>query len=277
MNDLTFVCPPDRAIIANIKDRRIVVVVDAVKDIQAAIDLMCELVPINPMHALWVNDHNATIAEINPEDHWKQFHISLYARSMGDKLAFLRKMNSFTALNIRFFLPVGDKDNIVSLQFITSLGFHSGIIFEKNIDAVNAEMLTDLCYYNKYMKACSGTIEPFNHIKGYYIDKSGFNLICDIGEVYYASPSKFVHVDQSGMLSLNDMFGQKKALNISIEHWPEIFENEIYKSALDESKQHFLKQTRCSKCSTWRVCQGKFVKSEMFNYCEDFFSNILYA
>lgn len=277
MNELTFVCPPDKKLISKIKDKKIVVVVDHASEIQSAVDVLSEVVTFNPVHALWVNDPQTSISDIMPQENWNRFHLSLHLKSLGEKIVFLENMKRFTALNVRFYLPISNIENIVSIQMITSLGFHTGMLFAEKLDEKNIEMLTDLCYYNKYMKACQGTIEPFNHIKGNYIEKSGFNLVCDIGELYYASPDKFIHVGTDGNLSVCDIFGHKTALGLSLEHWTELANNDIYRSLLEEQKQHFLQQTQCSRCSTWRICLGKFNNTPMQQYCETFFDNILYA
>lgn len=277
IDNIVFVCPPDRQIISKLKDREIAVRVYDVSKIQAAVDFTDSIIKTNPSHSIWINDLNSRISDVIPERKWSKYNLCWFAKELGDKLAFLENKVKFEALNIRFFLPLKYKENIISVQFLTSLGFHTGLLFDETLDTETVELLTDLCYYNKFMRVGGGSIEPFNDIKGNYLDKSGFNQVCDFGDVYYARPSKYIHIDEKGMLYVIDIFGNETQLNLSIDQLPELEENPFYISQLSKSKDHFMKRTKCSTCSTWRVCLGKFNNTPFQEHCETFFTNILYA
>lgn len=238
MNNITFVCPPDLKIISKLKDRKIVLM--SSDDVETSVSFLDSIVKTNPIEFLWIKSDNS-ITDIYPANSWQKYPIRYYAKSLGNKETFLTEFESFIPLNIRFFLPC-DSENLTSLQFLTSLGFHTGIIFSE----INWEKLTDLCYYNQYTKIGNGTIEPFNFINREYSQKQGFNIYSDFGDVYFAN-LKYIHVENDEQLFVIDVFGNKMYLNEKLDFFHKLPENEVYKNISQTLKKHFLENTECSK------------------------------
>ena len=271
MNNITFVCPLNLKIINKLKDKEIVIV--AHDELEETFALFDSVIKTNPIEFLWIKKENKSIVDTEPTEKWAKYPIRYYAKALGAKEEFFYKFEKFTPLNIRFFLPYS-VENLTSLQFLTSLGFHTGVLFSSS--DIIWEKLLDLFYYHHYTKVGNGTIEPFNYIVKNYKQKQGFNLCADFGNVYFANPSKYIHVENDEQLFVIDIFGNKIYLNESLDFFHKLSENEIYKNISQTWKTHFLENTKCVKCPAWRICQGKFFSQESeYPNCSEFFTTII--
>ena len=269
MNNITFVCPPNLKIINKLKDKEIVITTHS--ELEETVTLCDSVIKTNPIEFLWLKQENKLIIDIEPTERWTQYPIRCYAKALGSKEEFLYKFDKFTPLNICFFLPC-TIENLTSIQFLTSLGFHTGILFSEMI----WEKLLDLFYYHNYTKVGNGTIEPFNYIVKNYKQKQGFNLYSEFGDVYFANPLKYVHIDDDEQLFVIDIFGNKTYLNETLDFFYKLSENEIYKIISQTWKKHFLENTRCVKCPAWRICLGKFHTQESeYPNCSEFFTTLI--
>jgi len=269
MNNITFVCPLDLKIISKLKDRKIVLM--SSDDVETSISFLDSIVKTNPLECLWIKSKNA-ITDILPTKNWQKYPIRYDAKSFGNKETFLTEFESFIPLNIRFFLPC-NSENLTSLQFLTSLGFHTGIIFSE----INWEKLVDLFYYCQYTKIGNGTVEPFNFINKDYKQRQDFNKYSDFGEIYFSDSPKYIHINEIGDLFITDILGNEIFLNENIDNLFKLSNNEIFTNLSQTWKKHFLGNTECSKCSAWRICLGKFDQEKHYPNCKEFFTTIIEA
>ncbi len=214
----------------------------------------------------------ASIADIEPQPGWEKCPIRYFAKEQGPKGEFMDKFAVIAPLNIRFFLPASNPDNIVSVRFLVSLGFHAGVTFTSQTDW---DSLTDLYYYYRYMKVGNGTIQPFEIIRRQYKEVSQFNNCCDFGGVYFAGP-EYIDAKTGEEWSVTDIFGNAICAGTDEGHYKGLEESSAYRLLLRQSDRHFLDNTCCARCPGWRICLGKFHSAEgQYPACRDFFTTII--
>lgn len=224
----------------------------------------------NTLHSVFLT-LDTPLSRISSFEEWKGIPLSLQVPEIGDFLEFAKRLHIVQGLNLRVFLPLEKEENYLSLRILSSLCIRTTIVFGgRDIDW---ETLSDLVTYALLGKVPHAGIEPFHHIaETYAADRR-----TEIGTVYFDDPSRYLHLDDRGNVSLTSGdLSAGRFIAESISDLPDLENCPAYLERLDTWKDSLLQGADCACCEGWRICLGRF--SSRRNHspgCKRFFTEFI--
>lgn len=200
-----------------------------------------------------VLDSDRPLEDLELGEELKDIPLAIMAPSMGKFRRLAKQVKILRNLNIRFYLPCHDPENIVSLRILSSLGLSGCADFRQGKQDWDA--LADLMTYAILERTPHAPIEPFAYIALHYDPLATM----DWSYVYFEGPRRFLHVDGKGRVALSHVELQNKefiAQNLS-----EIFSTDEFPSIeerLEAWRQFFVENHPCASCGGWKLCLGRF-------------------
>jgi hypothetical protein len=222
---------------------------------------------------VWVRSPSH-LSELAITSDWRDTPVALQVPGIGRFRDFVRSIEKINRSNVRFYLPAETRAEAADIRILSSLGYHCCAMFGLTGDHdPDWESLQELAVYASYPAVPHGDIDPFAYIARHYDPTTTI----DVRAVYFDTPSKFLHVDINGYLSVSRRgMSEKLGLDMRVEHMGSVQNSDAYIQAVNDWKSFFEKPTVCAACEAWRVCMGAFSRPSG-NGCKRLFEEVLQA
>lgn len=262
-----FVLPFEPSLIAELRDRDLVVVVessDEILDAEAAVRASG-----NRLDCIVLRWHKPLDALEFSED-WVDVPLVVEAASLGKLHRLSEQLELIRRLELRVDLPLATAVQAVNLQILASLGIPCRAIFGT---AMDWEAAADLMTYAMLGRCAHAPIEPFAFIAEQF-DQDYYR---GWGEVSFDEPDRYLHVDLQGRVVLFPPASPSPALlHEDIRRLGDVTELPAYQAAVDRWRLHFLHADTCARCPGWKICRGNLAETVEDKFtCSAFFSEML--
>lgn len=270
MNDFTLVAPFEQSLLERLESKRVIFISDdsvppalvnrAAQDWR--IDFQC--MRISSPKQLFELDFDSM--------DWGDQPVAVEVAGVGRMRDLRRAHEWMSRTNVRVYAPAVTGADCSAIRMLSSLGINCcAVIPRQGSDTeIDWDALKELVTYSIYNAAPHADIDPFSYIAR-NCDGRG---LTDFRAVYFDDPTRFLHVDAQGRLSLTRADQQNGVfLDIPIEDHCSVRESEVFGSLIDSWKAYFVERTPCSSCDGWRVCMGAF--SVHGGKCSGVFTEVL--
>jgi hypothetical protein len=264
------VCPFSPALFPRLSGRRVIFRIDdscsspdemrrSVSDHQ--IDLAC----------VWWRTQER-LCDLSIDDGWAEMPLALQVQGLGAFRHVVHLLDLLSRLNVRVYLPARTRSECAAVRILSSLGFHCcAIIDPADSSGIDWQALRDLAVYGLYSPEPHGDIDPFSSIAGACGEGND-----PIRGVHFDDPTRFLHVDAQGRLSLSRESQRVGSfLEVPLEHCEEVRNLDAYWDTLHSWKALFVERTACAQCEAWRVCRGAVSQSRHGDGCKELFREVL--
>jgi hypothetical protein len=196
------------------------------------------------------------LAEVKLDEGWGDTPLTLEPRGLGRMREVVRRLEMLSHFNVRVYLPAATIEDCINLRLLSSLGINCCANVAGNPGrTVQWKALKDLAVYSLYTRRPIGEIDPFTYISRHY---NGCGLV-DFRSVYFNDPSKYLHVDEEGRLSLTrEDQSCGVFLEVPVEDYRSVRDTDCFANVINAWKSYFIERNQCSECEGWRVCIGAF-------------------
>lgn len=267
--DPILVCPFNERLLSKLKQRAIVIHSD---DFNIIRYINKEVNTSNKLHAIKLQT-DKPVSEIPFLEEWMNIPLAIYAPQLGDYKEFLHRLSLIRKLNLRIFLTSQIDFNFVALRILSSFNISCGLYF--NEEPFNWDAINDLMHYAVYNQTKHAPIEPFHWLISHYLPVE----YLDYNIVYFNSPIKYLHLNETGQISLTDEdLKINKYIAGGVESLDDIKNNKQYIDGLNRRYKIMLSMNECAFCQAFRICLAKFpaLKNKK-DTCKNFFSDFLNA
>lgn len=243
----TIILKYDETILKNIKNRRLVVCVDSLDNIESQ---YVESSRTNDVMAIVVKLPYTSVSDIEFKEEWKQIPLIIFAHNIGDYFRFFTKVDDIRHLNVRIFLC--NKSNTVfsDLKIMSSLGVDCGLNIEEGFK-MDDEKLLDFASYYFMSPVPHASVEPFEFILRHLSDEANSSF----GMVLFDDPLQYIEVTSPDDIDSS-----------------ELSDSDFFSLKLESYYNHFMKLDDCAKCAAFKICNHKM--SDKMDYCSKTMSEI---
>ncbi len=267
-NGFFLVCPFHKPLVDRLGGRSLVFRIDRTEDIHNIVSY--QKVGRYHSHCIWLQSKNP-LGEIKFQESWRGVPLALAVPALGRFRDVACQLPVLRQLNIRIYLPTDTRKNMSALRILASLGINSCVVFHE--EGLNWELMTDLMTYALLGTARHAHIEPFHYLAANYAP----NWRNDFGAVYFNDPTRYLHLDEQGRVSLSpEDCASGRFIVDNIENASDIVSHPEYIRRTDEWRNVFLEAEGCAYCQGWRICLGKFSRlRERVPGCREFFVELI--
>jgi hypothetical protein len=270
MNLPILVSPFNLKILKNLIKKKVIFKVDHYSQIREVMEFSREY-EIQLQNVLLISCQK--LSEIDLDSTLKDLPIALQVGGLGRFRDFIKLRDKLSKFNLRIYLPAHTREECTTIWILSSLGFHCCAVMNPSSGSeFDWNALKELAVFSMFPRKPHGDIDPFTFIGEHFEG----NAVINFKTVYFDDPSRFLHVDEEGRLSLSPK-DQKtgKYLNVQLEQYHLVLEQEEYKKSLQSWKSFFIERTKCGQCEAWLVCNGFFTKNHAGSGCLEVFREVL--
>lgn len=262
-----FVLPFEQPLIADLRNRDLVVIVENPEEILAAVAAV--QASDNRLDCIMLRWHQPLDALAWSES-WGGVPLVVEAAALGKLHRLSDHLELIRRLELRVDLPLASAAQAVNLQILASLGIPCRAVFGTDIDW---DAAADLMTYAMIGRCAHAPIEPFAFIAEHF-DQDRYR---GWGEVSFDEPDRYLHVDRDGRVALFPPTAQSPTLlHEDIRRLGDVTELPAYQAAVERWRLHFLRPDACARCPGWKICRGKLAETvEDKSTCSAFFSEML--
>lgn len=262
-----FVLPFEPSLIAALRDRDLVVVVERPDEIRAAVAVV--QASDNRLDCVVLRWQPPLDALEFVED-WVGVPLVVEAVSLGKLHRLSEQLDLIRRLELRVDLPLASAVQAVNVQMLASLGIPCRAVFGEKTDW---DAATDLMTYALLGRCAHAPIEPFAFIAE-HVDQDRYR---GWGEVSFDQPDRYLHVDRQGRVALFPSASSPSAfLHEDLRRLGDVTTLPAYQAAVERWRRHFLHPDDCARCPGWKLCRGQLAETvEDKSTCSAFFSEML--
>lgn len=262
-----FVLPFEPSLIAELRDRDLVVVVERPDEILTAVAAV--RASGNHLDCIVLRWQQPLDALAFAED-WVGVPLVVEAPSLGKLHRLSEQLERIRRLELRVDLPLATAAQAVNVQMLASLGIPCRAVFGAKMDW---DAATDLMTYALLGRCAHAPVEPFAFIAEHF-DQDRYR---GWGEVSFDQPDRYLHVNRQGRVALFPAASPSSAiLHEDVRRLGDVTALPAYQAAVERWRRHFLHPDACARCPGWKICRGQLAETvEDKSTCSAFFSEML--
>jgi hypothetical protein len=269
MRDLIVVCPFDEALLANLREKAIVI---ETRDPGVMREVRRAVHHAGVLHAVWL-EWNGSVSELPMDESWRGTRLVVLCSGMGSFKDLAPHLPLLRNLEVTVLMRHTAADWSRDLQILSSVGIPCGLKLDAQF--CDWQQLNDCMHYALYCRTQHAPIQPFYYVASEYDPQRP----TDFESIYFNSPERYIHINAREEIALTreDLLAGL-IIATGIDALETIKEGTPYKSYKRSLQKVFLDHHPCAYCSAWRICLGKFpANSENGKECESFFRDFMDA
>lgn len=248
----TLVIKYDTEIIKSVSNKRIIVELDSLEDLEVK---YAESQRCNQVMAMVVKMPYTSVSQIDFKEEWANIPLMIRAYNIGDYDMLFFKLDTIRRFNARIYLTSKSASVYTDLKVLSSLGIDCGIWLEDEMP-VEDDKLLDLASFYYMSQARHATIEPFEFIMRHLNEEHNISF----DAVYFTNPLMYQHVESAEEIPTD-----------------ETLEHDDFKVKMETYYKHFIDLDDCAKCPAFKICNYRMNKvltscsttmNEVFEYAE---------